>query len=170
MLAYRASTATHPMGRQEPPEGPGAFSRQPRCASLMVRGTTARHAPCWRKKSLRLNGSISAGSGIRSWQPVVTRANRAAAAGRPVPRQPCCIAKTSRNRTVECRGRATVPAAPASPFHHCGKSGASGLYVANQIVRVANARLDSIFPDKLSQCGRLGVANCAVHIKLFSVN
>jgi magnesium transporter len=46
----RASATTHPMGRYDPPEGPGAYSRQPRCASLMVRGTTARHAPCWRKK------------------------------------------------------------------------------------------------------------------------
>ena len=33
---HRASNATHPMGRNDPPGGPGAFSRQLRCAPLVV--------------------------------------------------------------------------------------------------------------------------------------
>ena len=33
---HRASNATHPMGRYDPPEGPDAFSRQLRCAPLVV--------------------------------------------------------------------------------------------------------------------------------------
>jgi len=33
---HRASSATHPMGRYDPPEGPGTFSRQLRCAPLVV--------------------------------------------------------------------------------------------------------------------------------------
>ena len=62
-LGDRASTATTPMGGFEPPSA-GCFCPPAALRAAYGTSTTAQHAPVWRIKSIRSNGSVLTAVGI----------------------------------------------------------------------------------------------------------